>query len=215
MIGRGGSFGWLGVVIAALAASMLIGGAIFGSGAGAAQLEPAAAKTPTIQIVSFSATGSGTGFASPVATPCPPFDTCYSLSGNLHGQPTGNATFTANVNAATSPNQPNGSGGTCLPASGTMTITFASKSKSITLGFVGPFCDVGATPASGSFGPVTLSSSFYVTGGTGRKYSELDGNSGAGEGGAGMGTLVLSGDIDDGDVLVSLSGILDFAPPAK
>jgi len=71
---------------------------------------------------------------------------------------------------------------------------------------------VGATPQSPNVGPVTLQANYFVTGGSGGMLGNLNGNSGRGEGGAGTGLLIFSGDTDDGDVLVLLSGILEVSP---
>lgn len=164
-----------------------------------------------IVIQTLNAVGIGSGFKTPVTTSCPGGDICYALSGKISGTAVGSASFAANVNTVSGSYVNNGSGGTCTPASGKMTIQMAS-SDTIILGFVGTFCDVGATPQSPNVGPVTLQASYFVTGGSGRMLSNLNGNSGRGKGGAGTGLLIFSGDTDDGDVLVQLSGILEVSP---
>lgn len=175
--------------------------------------------TPKMMIQNFDASGSGTGLDTPLTT-CPTGTptgvTCFTLSGDLHGGPIGQATFTASLNvappASATITATNGSGGNCAPASGTITISFGGgkNANSIMLGFDGTQCDVGAAPTSPAVGPTVLTGSFYVMGGTGGKFSHLNGKSGPGEGGAGVGTLTIGGD-DDGDVLATLSGILEFS----
>ncbi len=170
------------------------------------------AASPPIYLQTFSASGAGAGFKTPVSTGCPTGDTCYSLSGPVVGTPIGRGSFTVVVNTITLPNVPNnGSGGTCTPTSGVMTIT-CNLGATITLGFVGDFCDVGGPPPSPAVGPVTFNGSFFVTGGSGGSFGLLNGKSGRGDGGSGTGTLTLSGDSDDGEVLLSLSGILEVSP---
>lgn len=171
---------------------------------------------PRTTIQNFSASGSGAGLAAAVACPTgtPSGIDCFALSGDLHGAPIGQATFTANLNVVSSLTPGvNGSDGSCAPASGTITIN-VGKNSTIALGFDGTQCDVGATPTAPAVGPTVLTGSFYVTGGTGAKFAELTGKSGPGEGGAGTGSLTLSGD-DDGDVLATLAGILEFSPAPK
>jgi len=108
-----------------------------------------------IVIQTLNAVGIGSGFKTPVTTSCPGGDICYALSGKISGLPVGSASFAANVNTVSGSYVDNGSGGTCTPASGKVTIQVASSST-IILGFVGNFCDVGATPQSPNVGPVTL-----------------------------------------------------------
>jgi hypothetical protein len=83
----------------------------------------------------------------------------------------------------------------------------------INMGFVGTFCDVGATPVSPNVGPVVVDASFFVTGGAGGIFGTLNGDSGRGEGGSGTGRLTISGDADGGDALVWLAGVLEYSTP--
>ncbi len=214
---------------------------LFGFSATGALAKGKPTPQPKMMIQNFDASGSGTGLDTTVTCPTGALanTTCYALSGDLHGGPIGQATFTATLNVAppasatttvtsstgtTNPSgetdtgtttlgaTPNGSGGNCAPASGIMTISFGGRknANSITLGFDGTQCDVGGTPTSPAVGPTVLTGSFYVMNGTGGKFSHLSGKSGPGEGGAGVGTLTIGGD-DDGDVLATLSGILEFS----
>jgi len=167
--------------------------------------------SPKIFLQSLSALGAGTGFGTTVTTSCPGGDTCYSLNGQAAGTPFGSGTFIANVNSVSPPDiANNGSGGTCTPASGTMTIKFG-MTGSIIMGFVGTLCSVGGTPQAPNVGPVTLEGSFFVTGGqAGNPFGRLNGNSARGGGGSGTGRLTFSGDAS-GNVLLWLSGLLEFS----
>ncbi len=163
----------------------------------------------------FVAAGTGTGLDKTSACPSgtPTGVDCFALTGYLHGAPIGQATFTANLNVVTTATPiGNGSGGTCSPASGTMMITFGRKgANSLSLGFDGVQCDVDAAPTAPAVGPTVLTGSFYVLGGSGGKFADLNGKSGPGEGGAGLGSLTLGGD----DALAVLSGSLEFSPAPK
>lgn len=230
-----------GKAAAILSVVVLFGFSATGALATGHHHSPPPPRPAKMMIQNFDASGSGTGLDT--TTTCPTGTltgtTCYALSGDLHGGPIGQATFTATLNVAppasatttvtsstgtTNPAgesdtgattlgaTPNGSGGTCAPASGTMTISFGNRRNPnvIMLGFDGTRCDVGPTPTSPAVGPTVLTGSFYVLGGTGGKFGNLNGKSGLGEGGAGIGTLTIGGD-DDGDVLATLSGILEFS----
>ncbi|GEM_PF-1899154 len=173
-----------------------------------------AATTPSISVQAFHATGTGMGLATTVT--CSPGSpsgaSCFSISGDVHGNPIGQGTFSGTLDVNSAASSDNGSGGKCAPASGAMKIAFDSSKKSVTLGFVGLYCDVGATPTLPNVGPTVLTGSFFVTGGSGGKFGELTGSDGPGEGGAGSGTMTISGDTDDGDVVLTLAGVLVFAP---
>jgi hypothetical protein len=173
-----------------------------------------AATTPSISVQAFHATGTGMGLAATVTCPAgtPSGASCYNISGDVHGNPIGQGTFSGTLNVNSAASSDNGSGGKCAPASGAMKLDFDSSTKSITLGFVGLYCDVGATPTSPNVGPTVLTGSFFVKGGSGGKFGELTASDGPGEGGAGSGTMTISGDTDDGDVVFTLAGVLVFAP---
>jgi hypothetical protein len=188
------------------------------AGALAFVLRPAvaAAQLPQSNIQKLDVSGVGTGLATPVTCPSTAStgDTCYAISGAVHGDPIGDGTFTGILDVSGT-TESNGANGLCAPASGTIALSFNS-SQGITLGYEGDYCDVGAGPTgettpSAASNSTTLTGSFFVTGGSGSRYSQLSGNYSSGGGGAG--TIVISGDPLLGSLLFLLDGVLDFVRP--
>ncbi len=179
----------------------------FVCGPAVAQAQP----VPHGVIQKFDANGLGTGLATPLSS-CPPGasvgDTCYGISGNVSGDPIGNGTFTGTLDVS-NVTVDNGSSGLCAPASGTMTLSFNGSKQSITMGFVGDYCDIAQGSLSAASEPTTLNGNFFVTGGSGSRFSKLNGDYASG--GAGAGTLVISGDSLIGSLALVLKGILEFA----
>lgn len=87
--------------------------------------------------------------------------------GTVKGTLFGNGTFIQMATVLWKNGFPNGSGGYCAPASGTINITVSDKST-ITANRVGILCEVGGT--------YTFNSTYFITGGTKR----FEGASGAG-----------------------------------
>ena len=79
--------------------------------------------------------------------------------GTVKGTHVGKGTFTQTVTVLWKSGLPNGSGGYCAPASGTITITASDKST-ITADRVGTVCEVG--------GNITFNATYFITGGTKR-----------------------------------------------
>jgi hypothetical protein len=200
--------------IATAAVAVLISVVLAASGSAIAG-SPTPTPTPKpikITVDDFSLAGAATGFATPVSAGCPSGDVCYAFTnGSAIGSPTGTSTFTATIDAvapATVSN--NGSGGSCTPATGSMTVKFGGIG-SISMSFAGTLCDAGALPLSSNVGPLVMDAGFVVTGGTGGSYVFLNGNAGRGGGGSGTGRLTFSSDAA-GNALLWLSGILTFSP---
>jgi hypothetical protein len=87
--------------------------------------------------------------------------------GTLKGTHVGKGTFVQTAIVLWKKGFPNGSGGYCAPASGTITITASDKST-ITADRVGILCEVGGTH--------TFNGTYFITGGTKR----FEGASGTG-----------------------------------
>jgi len=112
-----------------------------------------------------------------------------SSRGTLQGTLIGDATFVSSLTVAWSAATPNGAGGYCAPASGTVDVT--SEHGALRLQEQGTVCEVGATASQA---PHTLNATFYILGGTGR-FADLQGT----------GTAVSSDD-GRGKILAHLDG---------
>ena len=112
-----------------------------------------------------------------------------SSRGTLQGALIGDATFESSLTVAWFAATPNGAGGYCAPASGTVDVM--SEHGTLKLQEQGTVCEVGATASQA---PHTFNATFYILGGTGR-FADLQGT----------GTAVSSDD-GHGKILAHLDG---------